>query len=188
MNELKSFITYYCQLNKEELDYVVGKFAQKVIRKGRHILKEGRICSLLVYTVKGNFRIYYKDNQDKEITTWLTFDDMLATELASFIIQQPTKFNVQAINDSTIATISYADLQQLYINIPKFQEFGRKIAEEVVVGAINRVVAFQHETADERYQKLLSKSEYIQKIPLKYIASFLGITDTSLSRIRRPKR
>jgi CRP-like cAMP-binding protein len=188
MNELKSFIAYYCKLNDEELNLIVGKFVEKRVPKGRHLLKQGQICSQLVYTVEGSFRIYYNDKKGKEITTWLVFNDMLVTEWASFITQQPTKFNIQAVHDSTIAAISHLDLQQLYIDIPKFQEFGRRIAEEVVVGAINRVVSFQYEPADKRYEKLINKSEYLQKIPLKYIASFLGVTDTSLSRIRRKRK
>ena len=112
---------------------------------------------------------------------------MLATELASFITRQPSRFNIQATHDSTIASLSFSDLQQLYIDIPKFQEFGRKIAEEVAVGAINRVVSFQNETADKRYQRILKRPDYMQKVPLKYVASFLGVTDTSLSRIRKKK-
>jgi len=188
MDELELFITHYCKLNDEELNLIANKFVKKAIPKGRHILKRGQICRHLIYTIEGNFRIYYKDDSGKEITTWLVFDDMIATELASFITQQPTKFNVQAIYDSTITSISYDDLHKLYNEIPKFQEFGRKIAEEVVVGAINRVVSFQNETADKRYIKLLSRSEYLQQIPLKYVASFLGVTDTSLSRIRRKKK
>jgi len=187
MNELKSFITYYAQLTDVQLDRVIDKFVQRVVRKGRHILKQGQVCNQFVYTVKGNFRIYYRDKDGKEVTTWLVFDDMHATELASFITQQPTRFHVHAIQDSTIACIAHADLQQLYIDIPTFQQFGRKIAEEVAVGAIHRVVSFQYETAEKRYEKLLQKSEYLQKIPLKYVASFLGITDTSLSRIRRKR-
>lgn len=73
------------------------------------------------------------------------------------------------------------------MDIPNFQQFGRKIAEDIAIGAINRIISFQHETADERYKKILIKENYLQKIPLKHLAAFLGITDTSLSRIRRRK-
>ena len=185
MNNLKAFITFYCQLNDREMDLIVGKFSFQTVRKGKHILRNGQICHKLVYTEKGNFRTYYKDENNKDITTWIAFDDMLAIEPASFFTQKPTKFNMEAISDSEIASISYKDLQQLYKDIPPFNEFGRKIAEEIVVGAINRVVSFQHETADIRYQKLISKRDYLQNVPLKHLATFLGVTDTSLSRLRR---
>ncbi len=187
MVQLEEFIKYYCKLSSKELGYVLSKFSIRTIRKGKHILKKGQTCRELVYTIKGNFRIYYRDEKDKEVTTWIAFDDMLATEHASFFTQQPTKFNIEAIADSEIASIPYKDLQQLYNDIPAFQEFGRKIAEEIVVGAINRVISFQHETANKRYQQLLKKKDYLQKIPLKHLATFLGVTDTSLSRLRKSK-
>src|SRR4051812_47151203 len=155
MTPLKDFINYYCKLSNDELDFVVSKFHFKGISKGKHILIKGQICNEFVYTINGNFRIYYKDAVGREITTWIVFEDMLATELTSFITQEPSDYYVEAIADSEIASLNYNQLQLLYNELPKFQEFGRKIAEEVVVGAIKRVVSFQHEPADVRYNKIL---------------------------------
>ena len=157
MDKLKAFITYYCKPDEQEIDFILRKFSFQTVRKGKHILRKGQICDKLVYTEKGNFRTYYKDENNKDITTWIAFDDMLAIEPASFFTQQPTKFNIEAIAESEIASIPYKDLQQLYKDIPVFNEFGRKIAEEIVIGAINRVISFQNETADTRYQKLVNK-------------------------------
>jgi CRP-like cAMP-binding protein len=187
MDKLKAFIAYYCEPDEQQMNFILSKFSFHTIRKGRSILKKGQVCDKLVYTEKGNFRTYYKDENNKDITTWIAFDDMLAIEPASFFSQEPTKFNIEAIADSEIASITYKELQQLYIDIPMFNEFGRKIAEEIVIGAINRVISFQNETADQRYQKLLTKNDYLQNVPLKHLASFLGVTDTSLSRLRRKK-
>jgi len=130
MDKLKDFIIYYCEPDKQELDFILRKFSFQTVRKGKHILRKGQVCNKLVYTEKGNFRTYYKDENNKDITTWIAFDDMLAIEPASFFTQQPTKFNIEAIADSEIALILYKDLQQLYKDIPIFNEFGRKIAEE----------------------------------------------------------
>ncbi len=187
MDKLKAFIAYYCEPDEQQMNFILSKFSFQTVRKGKHILRKGQICDKLVYTEKGNFRTYYKDDNDKDITTWIAFDDMLAIEPASFFTQEPAKFNIEAIADSEIASIPYKELQQLYIDIPVFNEFGRKIAEEIVIGAINRVISFQNETADIRYQKLVTKINYLQNVPLKHLASFLGVTDTSLSRLRRKK-
>lgn len=187
MNELNDFIIYYCKLNEQEMDFVLSNFSFHAVRKGKLILKKNQICDKLTYTIKGTFRTYYNDESGKDITSWVSFDDMLAIEPASFYTQQPTKYNIEALIDSEIATITYNDLERLYKDIPNFQKFGRKIAEEVAVGAINRVIAFQHEPADRRYEELVAKNNYLQKVPLKHLATFLGVTDTSLSRLRRKK-
>jgi hypothetical protein len=156
---------HYCKLSDQELNYIIGKFVQKSVPKGRLILKAGQISKQLIYTIGGGFRMYYMDSGEKEITTWLIFDDMLATDPVSFITQRPSSFSIKATRYSDIAFISFADLQQLYIDIPKFQEFGRKIAEEIAVGAINRVLSFQSETADKRYKNLITKKKNICKKP-----------------------
>jgi CRP-like cAMP-binding protein len=185
MKELREYIKFYCSLTPEELDQIIGKFSARTVRKNKYLLKQGQISDEFVYTVKGCFRHYLKNNLGKEITTWIVFDDMLATELSSFITRQPAQFYITALSDCEINTISRADLYALYQEIPAFQQFGRKIAEEVAIGAINRVVSHLNENATVRYKNLLQKSDYIQKIPLKYLASFLGVTDSSLSRLRK---
>jgi CRP-like cAMP-binding protein len=187
MTELEAYILHYCQLDEPELATITRKFRNRLCYKEEYLLTPGQVCKELLYLVKGNCRIFYLDRQGKEITTWIAFQDTHTTELASFLTQQPTQFYVQALTDCQLAAITYQDLEQLYRSLPKFGEFGRKIAEEVVVGAINRVVSFQLESAQQRYQRLLKRSEYLNQIPLKHLASFLGITDTSLSRLRKKK-
>jgi CRP-like cAMP-binding protein len=186
-NRIRKLFNDYCSLQEDELDLVIRGFSQRNVQKGKYILRQGQTCHELIYVLKGVFRQYYKDSDDKEITTWIAFEDTFATELVSFITQEPSHFYVQAIQNCEIITISHKDLQRLYSEIPHLQEFGRKIAEEVLVGAINRIVTFQKETADIRYNRLLKRPEYFQKVPLKYLASFIGVTDTSLSRLRRKK-
>jgi CRP/FNR family transcriptional regulator, anaerobic regulatory protein len=187
MVELENYILRYCPLNNEDLTTVLSKFTTKTISRKHHLLKQGQVCREFVYVAKGLFRQYFKDIHDKEITSWISFENTPATELASFLSQQPAKFYIQALEDSEVAAISYADLQELYLILPAFQEFGRKLAEKILVGAINRTVSFQKETAAQRYNMLLQRPEYFQRVPLKYLASMIGITDTSLSRLRRKR-
>jgi CRP-like cAMP-binding protein len=186
-NRIKKLFKDYCSLQEDELDLVVSRFSQRNVQKGKYILRQGQICHELTYVLKGVFRQYYRDSNGKEITTWIAFEDTFATELVSFITQEPSHFYVQAIQNCEVITIPHKDLQKLYSSIPGLQEFGRKIAEEVLVGAINRIITFQKETADTRYNRLLKRPEYFQEVPLKYLASFIGVTDTSLSRLRRKK-
>jgi CRP/FNR family transcriptional regulator, anaerobic regulatory protein len=188
MTELINFIKCYCDLAPEELDTVIQKFVPRTVRKNQFLLKKGQTCNEFIYTVSGCFRHYLKDDKGAEITTWIVFDDMLATELSSFVSGQPSSYYIIALTDCEILTISRQELYKLYQEIPAFQQFGRKIAEEIAVGAINRVISHLNETAASRYNNLLEKSDYVQRIPLKYLASFLGVTVSSLSRLRKLKR
>ena len=188
MTELINFVKYYCDLAPEELDLVIQKFVPRTVRKNQFLLKKGQTCNEFIYTISGCFRHYLKNDKGAEITTWIVFDDMLATELSSFVSGQPSKYYISALMDCEVMTISREELYKFYQEIPVFQQFGRKIAEEIAIGAINRVVSHLNESAADRYQGLLEKSGYVQKIPLKYLASFLGVTVSSLSRLRKLNR
>jgi cyclic nucleotide-binding protein len=111
MVELKNYILHYCPLNDEDLMTVLSRFTVKTLSKKQHLLKQGQVCREFAYVAKGLFRQYYKDRQDKEITSWISFENTPATELASFLSQQPAKFYIQALEDSEVATITYADLE-----------------------------------------------------------------------------
>ena len=185
--QLKEFILHYCTPTDEELTALADGFAMRTVKKNSHMLKPGQVCGELVFVANGLFRQYYKDRRGKEITTWISFENSLSSEISSFVTQKPSHHYIQALEESEVACISHATLQSYYQTIGAAEQFGRKIAEKIAVGAINRVVSLQQETAEQRYDRLLQRPEYFQRVPLKYLASFIGITDTSLSRLRRRK-
>ena len=124
---------------------------------------------------------------DKEITDWVAREHTFALDSLSFFTQTRSNFYIEAISDCYLASISFNDLENLYKAIPRFQEFGRKLAEEIAMEAVVRAVSFQKETAEKRYEQIIKKPEYLQNVLLKHLASFLGLTDTSLSRLRKKK-
>lgn len=107
------------------------------------------------------------------------------TDLSSLKNKNPSKFNFQAIEDTILLTIKADKMEQLYKQFPKWQQFGRQIWETNFMNLVEGIISFQTLTAEERYLALMKDSEFLQRVPLKHLASFLGITQTSLSRLRK---
>ena len=128
--------------------------------------------------------MYFINEQGIEITTWFSFSGMMITDMMAYYQQTSTTFYVLALENSEISLARKPDLEALYEKSADLAHFGRLYAEKALLTTMRRMLDFQTKTAEQRYLDLLSKPEFMQKIPLKYLASYLGITDSSLSRIR----
>lgn len=181
---LTDFVQQYQVLSLDEISDFTSQFKKKSLCKGDYLLQSGSVCKELVFVQSGCLRMYYLSN-DVEVSVWFAFPNSLATELASFISQEPAGFFVQAIEDCQLLYISKATLTTFYQTYPALNEVMRTIWEEVMVNMIYRFTALQQESAEQRYLDLLKEPEYLQHIPQKYLASFIGVTPSSLSRIRK---
>ncbi len=185
MEQLRKYIQNISpQITELELDYICTKFSIKSFQKGKFLIKKQQICTDLAIVKIGSFRIYYSENE-KEINAWFAFEFMPVTEMQSFISQKPTKYSIQAMEDCEIYSINHKDLQQLYRQFNTFQNFGLRLTEQILEKTIERLTQFQFETGEQRYEKLLQNPNYLKRIPLKQLASFLGLTPNSLSRLRK---
>ena len=181
---LKNFIATYVNLPETELDAIAGKFRKKSIKKNEFLLRQGEICKDLVFVQEGCLRLYYIA-EGVEVSVWFSFKHSSAIEIHSFVSERPSEYFLQAIQDSEILYLPKSTLNTLYETYPKMQEMMRKFWEDVVINLIDRFTALQRDTAEKRYRDLLKRPLYLQQIPQKYLASFIGVTPTSLSRIRR---
>ena len=181
---LEKFITKYVTLSDVELEDIISVFKSKVVKKNDYLLKQGGICKDLVFVKKGCLRLYYMKD-DVEVSVWFAFQQSSAIEIYSFISENPSNYFLQAIEDSEVLYLPKAELNKLYRSQPKMQEMMRNFWEAVILDLINRFTALQKDSAEQRYRDLLNKPGYLQTIPQKYLASFLGVTPTSLSRIRK---
>ena len=182
--ELKQFIAGYADIANDELDEIAGKFKAKAIKKNEFLLQQGEICKDLIFVQSGCLRLYYIADSI-EVSVWFSFKHSSAIELYSFISESPSNYYLQAIEDCEILFLPKPALNNLYETHPKMQEMMRKFWEDVVINLIDRFTALQRDSAEKRYLDLLKKPPYIQNIPQKYLASFIGVTPTSLSRIRK---
>ena len=181
---LKKFLSQYVEFSPVELDDITSKFKRKVMEKNSYLLKQGQTCNDLVFVQTGCLRLYYLKD-DIEVSVWFAFEQSSAIEIYSFISESPSNYFLQAIEDSEVLYLSRTELNRLYHAHPKMQEMMRKFWEDVILNLIKRFTALQTDSAEKRYFDLLSKSVYLAKIPQKYLASFIGVTPTSLSRIRK---
>jgi len=187
VKNFRKFIGEKVYLEPQELDLVISKCRLKVIPKGKLVLKAGQIANQYYYIVKGGLRFYYEFN-DRETTTWICFQNEFFTEISSLHPQKPTRFNIQAIGETELIVLDKKDMDFLYAYIPGWDEFGRKIWEATAARMIDQLLNFQTLSAEERYLRLLSTPEMLQKIPINQLASILGITPNALSRIRNKIR
>ena len=185
--ELKKFINQYINISGADLDDVASKFISKVVKKNDYLLRQGDTCKELIFVQRGCLRLYYIDS-DLEVSVWFAFEHSSAIDIYSFISESPSQYFLQALEDTDILFLPKHVLSKLYIAYPTMQEMMRKFWEDVILHLIDRFTALQKDSAEQRYRDLLNKPEYLQKIPQKYLASFIGVTPTSLSRIRKTIR
>jgi CRP-like cAMP-binding protein len=113
---------------------------------------------------------------------------MIITDMLGYYTTGKAQFYVEALGDSILYKISKQDLEAFYKRHPVYGEFGRRFAEEALTMLMQRTLSLHTKSAEDRYKELLQIPDLIQNVPLKYLATYLGITDTSLSRIRKKIR
>ena len=181
---LGKFLLQYAALSDEQLQLLTGKFRARQVRKHDFVLRQGEVCSDFIFVHEGCLRLYYVSDEI-EVSVWFAFPGSSAIEISSFIQQRPSEYFIQAVEDSEILYLPKQEIESLYRELPPLQELMRKYWEDVAINLIARFTALQRDSADKRYLDLLKKPPYLQVIPQKYLASFIGVTPTSLSRIRK---
>lgn len=166
---------------EEEINTISKK---KIVLKGNSILNINERSENLFFIEKGLLRGYYFD-EGKEVTNWFAQEMEFATCFYSFIAEKPSFEIIQTLEDSELIQIPYKGLQSLYKSFPETERIGRIITENYYIKLEERILSLQFKTAKERYQKLASnKASLLQRASLGQIASYLGITQETLSRIR----
>ena len=184
MTQLFEYFDRFCSLSNE------AKEAIEVISKVVHIQKHkdlqpiGHTCKTIYFINKGIARIYYyKDGLD--ITDSFATENKVIARVESLFTGKPSRKGIQILEEAEIVAIDANKLFRLYDSYPQTERLFRKIFEASHVETVNRIEGIQFHTAEERYKALLEDApDIIQRVPLKYIASYLGITQVSLSRIR----
>ncbi len=182
LNYLKEIIS----LSEERALTIAEAFRSRHIKKGELFLKEGSISDEYLFLEKGFLRSFLWDTEGNEVTVNFFAQNNVVFEVASFFQRIPTQENIEALTDSYGWVLSFRELNELFHTIPEFRELGRALLVRGFIAFKERTIAMINTTAEQRYEILLrSKPDIIQNAPLKYIASYLGITDSSLSRIRK---
>ena len=170
----------------QKANEISDHFIYREICKNEFFLKEGKICNEYLFLENGFMRAFAFDTGGKEVTTNFYSNNQVVFEVSSFFNRTISRENIQALNDCKGWTITYEQLNMLFHTLPEFRDFGRHILVKGFASLKVRMLSMITETAEERYEMLIkSNPEIFQFAPLKNIASYLGVTDTSLSRIRK---
>lgn len=184
-SSLINFINEKVQLPKEVKEAIIAVSQTRYLNKKHLLVKEGMPAHHLFFIVKGSARTFYT-HKDKDITSWIYKENQFVTTWSSFYTRTPSYENIELAEDAVIVALAYDKLQALYSEYPKMQAFGRKMVEDQLVFLERFYKGFAFMTAKEKYTVLLTIfPDVTQRINLGHIASFLGISQETLSRIRK---
>ncbi|CAM1357340.1 MULTISPECIES: Crp/Fnr family transcriptional regulator [Tenacibaculum] len=178
----------YTPLSTECQQELIASSKVCVYKKGDIVVREGQFSKKVFFIVQGCSRAYYlKDGKD--ISDWFTFENQFMASIVSFFSNEPSPHYVEFIEDSTVLEFSKDTVDKLSQKHHDFERLISKIVTETMLGLCERLYTIQFNKAEERYKHLLSIYPFItNRIPLTHIASYLGITLETLSRIRNPKK
>ncbi len=185
----ESFLTYirnYVQLTPEEESILTSFLLYKKFKKRQYFLQEGDVCRYQAFVLKGCFRTYHNDKEGKEINIMFSIENWWIGDLASYIVKDPSKINIEALEESEIFAIEKQHMDLLFQKIPKIERFFRILFQNALISSQNRIINNLTLSAKDNYQSFIKKyPEFEQRIPQYHIASYLGITPEFLSQIRK---
>ena len=187
MDLFKQKIRSSIPVSKSELDHILSSFNYIKINKGEILIKENTFCHHYYFLEKGLLRFVYH-TKDIEETSWVIFEGSFFTELISMKSKKPTNMSLEALEPSVILSIDESALNELCDKVKSFEKYLRLTWEENLYQLLQMKLLQQFSSAKERYQMLMKDKRLMQRIPQKYLASILGITPYSLSRLRSLKK
>ncbi|MGC4103924.1 Crp/Fnr family transcriptional regulator [Ferruginibacter sp.] len=184
MKNLLAHISNYASLGSEAITALEGAFEKKLVSKNDLLLRQGQVCRHLYFVEKGALRGFY--NLDgKEITHWFGFENDFVTSFHSFITHSAAVENIQLLEGSILWSISHEQLTALLNRHHEIERLLRIAYEKYYIRLEERFVNAHFKTAKELYENLLLQTPHIiERVPLGYIASYLGMSQETLSRIR----
>lgn len=184
--KLIQFIRGIYPMDMEDAKKIASLFSTKAYAKHDFLLKEGKVCSEYAFLDEGFVRAFTYDIDGNDITTAFYPANGIVCEIYSFFKRIPAGESLQALTPCIVHCIDYNSLQTVFHAMPQFREFGRSILVNAYASLKQRMLSMIQQSAEQRYTHLIETNPAIfQHAPLKNIASYLGITDTSLSRIRK---
>jgi len=182
---LRQHINQFAPLTDQEWNGLVPHLSIKALKKNHDFARQGLVADQIGFVLEGVFQQFYtKDGQER--TTYFFVEDQLMTAYMSCVTGRPSPVTIQALSEVRCLVFPYAVLQALFSQYAGWQQFGRLIAEYLMVALEERMAGLLLLSPEERYRALLEGDQrhLLQRVPQHYIANYLGITPVSLSRIR----
>jgi CRP-like cAMP-binding protein len=173
-------------LTDEEFTNIIPSFKQKQLKKKERLLSNGAVCDFVVFVNNGSLRSYTIDEKGSEHILQFAFENYWISDLFSYLAEVPSSLNIEAMENTEVLYISKTAMEALYQKVPKLERFMRLQIQNAYVALQKRLNATMSASAEDRYLELMQvHPDILIRVPLIYIASYLGVTPESLSRIRR---
>jgi len=180
------YIDQFVSFTPEEQALFASKMELRQIKKGQILVELAEVCQETYFILQGLIRFFYLTEEGQEITGFIFDEGLFATSHESFFTQSPSFQVLESLEDGKVLALKYDDLEELYQRIPKTQELVRKIGQARMSNAQKVLASLIIHKPEDRYTSMLeTRPDLIGRIPQKVLATYLGITPVSLSRIRR---
>ena len=184
MQELTDYISSIFSLPRSEVNVIANQFSIIQLKKGDYLLKTGKVCDKISFIKSGFIRMYREVN-GKEVTQWISSRGNFVTDIASFTFQSSGRWNLMALTDCELFTINRKKYTNAVKTIPDWAEIDKLFITRCLITVEENAFSQLYMTAEERYKRLFTENpELFNQVPLQYIASMLGITPETLSRLR----
>lgn len=185
MTELEQYINFNFGVEDEELANIASLFEPEVVRKGDFYIKSGAACNKLSFVQSGFLRLY-ASTENKDITQWIFSKGYFIGDMPSLTFGVPSRWNIQALTDSEVFTIQKVKYNKITDTVPRWPEIEKHFLIKCFTIMEDRIFAHLSLTAEERYSAFYEHNrELFNQIPLQYIASMLGMTPETFSRVRK---
>lgn len=184
MEIVLEFLNSIHPLSAKLIDHLKSILKEKRLQKRDYLLKAGHICRRICFIERGLLRCFYiKDNN--EVSSWFMKEGDIIVSVESFYQQKSSYESIQALEDCVITYIDYSELQYIYRHFEEFNYIGRVLTEKYYCQSEQRLYSMRMQRSQERYDYLLEHHpELVLRVPAKYLASYLGITEVTMSRIK----
>jgi len=182
------FATYLkknASLTDDEIEQVRAHITERRLRKRQYFVQEGEFSNYNCFVAKGCLRTYHVDNEGNEHILRFAIENWWTADYESYNSGTPSKNNIDALEDSEIVVIAKTDLDALLVAIPRLRDFHERLTTRSYTASQNRILSIISGTAEDRYETFIkSYPDVFNRVPLRMIASYLGLTRETLSRIR----
>ncbi|MEI7661482.1 MAG: Crp/Fnr family transcriptional regulator [Bacteroidota bacterium] len=186
MEKFRNYLRTISEISNEEFEKSIHYFKEIIIKKDDYFINQNQICKQVAFILKGTLRTFYINREGVNTTMCFCSENSFTTSYRSFILEKPSELSLQALEDCVLLVISKDDLNKLYAESITWQYIGRKIAEGEYIILEKYASVLNSETAKQKYLRLLNEQPgVLQKAKIEDIASYLGITGRTLSRIRK---
>ena len=173
-------------ITDDEFDYCKSLFIEKKLKRKKYLMQEGDVCRYTAFVHTGLMRSFTVDAKGNEHILQFAMEGWWMADLASFITEEPSPYNMEALEDCELLLITKPSWETLLEKIPQFERYFRILIQNNLIATQRRLMHSITETADQKYLKMIQTyPECVQRIPQHMIASYLGMTRETVSRVRK---